>query len=218
MIRIVIFCLTLLVPQLSEASAYTVGYYPHFQIDKFKTIVEKSYQDIGIDIEFVEMAVAERAYLELNAGHLDAEVARAKQNAQHYENVVVIEPHILEANMYLLCKPERVCDTSVFTDEKVWIIATRAITALLPEEISETLSARFYDMGNVKSVYSMFESERFDYAVISVDQDQLPALKRAYQSHLLTVVKGYHIINKKHAALADKLSEAIARNKQSIAQ
>lgn len=195
-----------------HSETFRVGFYPHEHTDRYKEIIEKSYADIGIDVVFIEVPVAERAFFELNSGRYDAEVFRARVSSERYDNIILIEPALFSATVYLVCQTYSTCDSSVLSDPDQYIVAAEPIAKLLGSLLENPIRAQVSGINNVNSVYEMFSRGRFQYALLAVDDaqpypDSLPTRRVP-----LTTVETFHIIHNSHADIADELSEAIRVN------
>ncbi len=195
---------------------FRVGYYPHYQIDKFKQLIEKSYQDIGINVTFIEIPVAERSSTELAAGRIDAEVLRTKITAQKLEKMLIIEPPIMVATMYLVCRTGLSCLLEVLQSEEITVMGTAAVFKLLPAEILSAMRAKRFVNHDIESLYKMIDARRFDYAIVSTIKGTKPQFNIPYTITEISKYPMHHIVHEKHAHLTHALSKAIQVNIKQI--
>ncbi len=99
----------------TSISPFVISYFEHPQIEKYKSLIEKSYRDIGIKVTFVQIE-GERASLSVQNGLVDADVINDPYVAKSFDNMTAVGPSLTTANIFLICRKEIVCDSSVLKD------------------------------------------------------------------------------------------------------
>ncbi|RDV24887.1 hypothetical protein DXV75_12520 [Alteromonas aestuariivivens] len=214
-VKLLLFALALW-PAMAHCSDTTlrIGYYPHYQIEKYRSLIERSYQRLGFDIQFVAIVSSQRSLLELEKGNIDAELMRSAATASECGDAVILEPPLLTAQVMLLCKQPAPCTPEVLSNPENTVIATNAQLKYWPADKQDELQANLVTIENVQSVYGMFSQGRYDYALVSIEGNTPPEMQVSFSHVNLHQVNGYHILNRKYEHLSALLTDAIKAEMQ----
>lgn len=188
---------------------FLVGYFNHPQIEIYKHLVSQAYTDIGIDITLVEVTM-ERGLIALNDGLLDADVIRAIHAQEVYDNIIVTSVVLTHAQTHLICQRQLICEQSVFRKPRNDIYINLAASYSLEQQINTPLKANLVVYDKVDTLLSMMLDKRILYAVYHSDESGLPPLiTNQFNSVKIIEYETYHVLNKRHAGLKDKLDTAL---------
>ena len=171
--------------------------------------MKKVYESAGITASFSPVAI-ERGLFALQEGVVDADVMRIKEAADEFDNIITVGPPLTGINIVLYCRIEFPCDSTVF-NQRVHPIAVPNVRFFW----EQVLNKEQFDIQIINSwaqVKGLFQKNRINYFVWM----ELTRFNNNESSPLTTnstiIYKSemYHVINKKHQALADDVARAIA--------
>ncbi len=174
-------------------------------------IIKNAYQAAGIQAHFVEMP-ANRLLQLIDAGITDGDVLLAEEIFAPFNNIIKVGPPLTAVRFVLLCQPKLRCDHSVLSDSKVTLVSTDQSMRVIKAKYPQTQDTQFYNVNFLGKLPALLTSAHFDYAIYVMSKDW-PIPKEL--SHLtvfpLFDSHAYHVLHKKHAALAEKIAPEIAR-------
>lgn len=200
------------------AKRFYIGHVDHPNVFILNTILQRSYQDIGIETEFIKMG-AKRGIKLVNSGELDADSVRNKRVNTLFNNIIVIQPALVEVELLLLCDKTVRCDKAVLTEPSLsnqnneLIIATALQLSTVRQWHQSVEDDNFYLLDDYKQFYSLIEKQRFKYALYDIQVDRnLDNIRNRFNTLVLGQFSAHHVINKKHQAIAQALSQSIQHN------
>ncbi|WP_105168235.1 hypothetical protein [Pseudoalteromonas sp. T1lg23B] len=190
---------------------FVISYVEHKGIIKYYVpLLNSAYQKLGIEPKF-ELINDKRALKLLNEGMIDADTAKSLEFINHYQNIVVVPTPISQIDVVLLCQKTLLCDLSVLKN------ANRSLGIIAADEFYAQLLAgseiNIIELTSFETLLKIFDQNKVDYA-IAVFDDYTKSTKFKYHNRFLIQQKiGYHLLNKKHQDLVEKLDQAIIKTR-----
>lgn len=187
------------------------NYLSHPQIEQFKSVLTKSYGDIGIKVEYVSLT-SERGILSVDSGLVDGDVVRADYALRNFSNSLLVNPPLADGTRYLICKKGEVCDLSVFNSAS-HIFATRRLIFHLPTELMQSFNGEFIEIERYSMISELILRNRGKYGLFDSRKDALPAQYRLnMEVFKYGEFKAHHILNRAHQPLLKELEPVLKAN------
>ena len=200
-----------LVNVVSPPEKVLLSYFEHPQIEKYKQLIEKSYSELGIVVEFTRIE-GERAYTVLDEGLVDGDVVAEIAVAERYTNIIIVQPALLTASVFLLCQPDIRCARDVLAEDGLSIFIDNVILNNMPKLLRDEVKAKFHVRSTTSQLLNMLRLGRVNYIIMGAEQEGLPDEQLSdLQNVKLFDIPAYHVVNAKHAALVPDLEQAISR-------
>lgn len=188
-----------------------ISYFEHPQIEKYKHILVKSYDQLGIAVKFTRIE-GERAYVALNDGLVDGDIAAELPVAERYPNVLVVQPALLTASIFLYCQPDVACTRDILSKENLAIFVDNVTMNNFAQSLRDEIKAQIQIRAITTQLLKMLRHGRINYIIIGAEQEGLPyQLSTDLQHVKLFETPIHHVLNKKHAELLPTLKDAISR-------
>ena len=196
MFSLILACLAL---PLTAQAAYKVSYQPGTEM--FLPLIKAVYAEMGIAVS-LEILPSERSLQEANSGTYDAELGRVGGMLAGYPNLMYTSEPIMVIDLIAMAKKGSAVTISSAADlnkYKIGIIRG----SKLPESFVAAKGLTAESVPDPASLLKMLEAGRLDIALIP--SNILASFASVAQvGPKLMSVPSYHILNKKHAALAPK--------------
>ena len=174
--------------------------------------IKKSYADIGIEAKFIPISTTRRLHA-TNQGIFDAVIASLPSIRQSFPNLLQVGPMIGHFSQQLLCKQNTACNIRVLHDQSITLYATHGALRVLDGELKIQHSANMYLIEEEAQLMNMLSLGRINYLIETLsDLNQFEHITKNYQKVELGHYKAFHHIHKKHAGIADKLSQFLTNN------
>ncbi len=191
----------------AQSDEFIVSYVEHEGIiHYYMPLLKKAYQRIGIDVKFV-LINDQRALKLLNSGQIDADTAKSLETVHTYESIVYIPKPISKIEVFFLCQQTIQCDKSVLKDKKK-ILGVIGANEFYRELLSDS-TIKQVELTSFETLFKMFDQKKVDVAIVVLDAYSLPKLAKYPNHYKIEEKLGYHLLNKKHAHIMDKLQVAI---------
>ncbi|WP_448564494.1 substrate-binding periplasmic protein [Thalassotalea ganghwensis] len=166
----------------------------------------KVYNDIGITLE-VRTAPARRGLSLLNAGIVDADIARIANNVRAFESIKVVEPAISGVSATLLCRKETPCNREILNQSYNTIV-----TGLGEKEALDLfdIKARLVFNENIANSIELLKNKRTNFIIYPTTVASRKRLSEEFNVVELRKLAINHVIHKKHSSLLPELERAIA--------
>lgn len=187
----------------------------HPATDLFKPIITKSYQDIGINVEYVSMT-SERGIISVNSGLIDGDVIRVEKAVEEFPAIITVKPRLTRVNFYLICAQNRPCDNTVLASNVAIFASKRSIT-LLSDYLPASFSGELVEIDRIAMIPELIKKKRGDYGIYGSTVGRISTdISLNFQSYLIDSFDSYHIIHEKHAPLIPELERAIQKNLNAV--
>ncbi|QOL26686.1 hypothetical protein LP316_05135 [Thalassotalea sp. LPB0316] len=192
-----------------------ISYISHPDAETYKPLIIKTYNDIGIDVEFINMT-SERGLLSVSSGLIDGDLIRVDKSVQEIEGVILVKPKLTKADMYLICAPNVPCDKRVLHTSPD-IFASKRTAHLLKSYLPTDFSGQVIEIEHLALIPELIKRKRGSYGIYYKPSNQLaPEIALNFQSYLIDQFNAYHIIGERHAALLPELELALSQNLQRL--
>lgn len=191
-----------------KAETFTVSHFPHPALNSYLDKLALAYEDLGIDLVFVE-APAERGLLLLERDLVDADFARFSFSIEGYKQAQMLPPVLLHGHVVLVCQKSVECSEDVLENKNNYIIATAA-----HKRYAEThfpVTARIEVHNTATNSLSLLDKQHVNYVIFAADDKFLAEISAQYNSLILGTEPLYHVINKKHQRLEKQLINSLTR-------
>ena len=169
------------------------------------------YAEIGIEPEFV-LAPAERALLGTSEGSYDADLSRVEGSLGAYPKLMFTRESIKKTELLPFARPGSGIQVQSLADLRRYKVGLMRGSKFAESYVRKTGLA-VQTAPHQASFFKMLEVGRFDVALITSTQlsSQRPLIKTvAVQvGPALATAYSYHVLNVRHAALAEKLDAAL---------
>ena len=178
-------------------------------IDELIPLVRQSYASLGIATSYVEQP-SDRNLKAISQGLLDGDVVFSELLLKDYEDLVVVEPPLVESVFVLLCQQQLPCSSNTIKDPSKLLVATDASHHGLKSWFGEKLKVDIYHINNLAIIPQLITERRFEYGIYIFSAQQLAAGKQGdFNFAELFRTNSFHILHPKYAYLKDDVSKAI---------
>ncbi len=190
-----------------KPNTISVSHLNHPATPPFRRLIKQVYDDLGIDVRFYEVP-ALRGFIELNNGHVDADVVRIDTNAARYANILVVQPALYTAELVLICPIVHSCDKSALSDPNAITISNLGNMMVLDDLFinGSILNSEVYDFDDVRY---LLNNGRVDYAIYGVTESLKKSIEREFKVTELSKVSLHHVIHKRHAPLLPEIQDTL---------
>ena len=195
----------------------TISYFEHPQMPFFKALVEKSYKDIGIETEFINID-GERATRALGQGLVDADILQNDVFIERHADIVLIEPPLSGVVVFLICRKGVICERSVLEDKQQKVMAEKAVMEITYFKLNGLINAQLINMEKLDIQLQMLKIGRIDYVLYSAAEVLPDSLRLTTNSVELYTFNVHHALNKKFTYLAPLLENALSENLKKLSQ
>lgn len=186
---------------------FRISHFHHPEMEAFKALMRGTYQRLNTSVTFHELPAA-RGVVQLNNGFYDADVVRLSTSLEGFDNVLKIEPALVDAEILLLCLMNTPCEQTVLNDEHLLIASNLGNQHALSDI---PIKAKvLHDETNTHSL-DMLRLGRVDYVIYGSNRHFREQLATEFLVVVLKEQRMYHIINKKHASLKPQIEAALAQ-------
>ena len=142
----------------------------------------------------------------MNKGQFDADVVRLGESVADFDNVLIISPALVEAEILLVCLTDTPCDESVLANSDMLITSNIGNQNTLSGlNISATI---VHDESNTHSL-DMLRKGRVNYVIYGSNRRYREILEQEFLVSILKQEPMFHVINKKHEHLSDEIEAAL---------
>ena len=196
----------------NTSEEFLISYFEHPQIEKYKDVVKKSYEDIGISIKFINIE-GERAYRTLDQGVTDAEMLIEKSVADKYPNILMVKPLLVEASFYLLCEKSLPCNRRVLHQSDNQVFVEQITDNHFPEIIRSEIKAELIPFTSLEALLELIARGRTQYAIYAFEKDTLTSrIKLNANTVKIYDAPAFHGVHTKHKAIIPALEKALLLN------
>ncbi len=190
-----------------KSDSFVISYMEHEGLVKYYVpVIKEAYRRIGIEAKF-ELINDKRALLLLNDGLIDADTAKTLETIDQYPNIRPLATPLSKIEVHLVCQPHLDCSKDILNNEvlSLGIVAAGEFY----EELLGDATIKIVDLTSFDILAKIFEQQKVDAMVVVVDDFSQRYLS-GFPNHVKVQEKlGYHLINVRHAAIADKLDKVI---------
>ena len=180
-------------------------------IDELIPLVRQAYASLGIATSYVEQP-SDRNLKAISQGLLDGDVVFSELLLKDYEDLVVVEPPLVESVFVLLCQQQLPCNTDIVKDPTKLLVATDASHHGLNSWFGEELKVDIYHINNLAIIPQLITEKRFEYGIYIFSAQQLAEGKQGdFNFAELFRTNSFHILHPKYAYLKSDVSKAITQ-------
>ena len=111
--------------KIKNVTSFIISHVSHPKIDSINKIIQQVYSSLGFKVEFIP--VHSRRGISLpNDGIVDADSIRMIESVKNYENILLIEPAILNLKVVHICQRGMPCSKELLKDQNVSILSDRS--------------------------------------------------------------------------------------------
>lgn len=182
--------------------------------EPYSQFIAQVYGEMGISTE-IRPILAKRGLILLDAGIIDADVARAAQNMSQYKNIILVKPSLGNIDIVLLCQKQLSCNRDILSDGTINITSSLGNIELLTEF---NIKANITTNENIDNSLLMLKKGRLDYLLYPSRPSERARLLKDFHLIELRQIAINTVINKKHAPLVPELSKAIKNRLPALQQ
>jgi len=173
----------------------------------YRPLILSVYQELGIEIEIVEM-LDERENISIVNGVVDGAIAKSGEAIERYPTMIKVQPRLVVAARYLFCQNGLLCSRAVLQQPNKSI----GMTIASYENWGKDYLAKTHSFGTLDVLRAMFLQKRLDYIVYS-DVLGLEAQMRSegFQIIKLGEMEMFHVLARAHKSLAPRVSAVLKR-------
>ncbi len=195
-------------PVKASDDEFVISYVEHEGIIKYYVpLLKHAYKKIGIEPTF-SLINDQRALRLLDNGVIDADTAKSLETIDNYDSIVYLPTPISRIEVYFICQQKLQCDRSILNNSELSLAVIGANEFYA--ELLANSRINQVELTSFQVLFKVFEQNKVDAAIVVLDAYTKAKLQR-YTNHYKVQEKlGYHLINKKHAALVRPLENAIS--------
>ncbi|KZN29735.1 hypothetical protein N475_05405 [Pseudoalteromonas luteoviolacea DSM 6061] len=188
----------------------TISYIDHPSIlNKALPLIEKAYQAENINVDFVAIP-SHRLINEIQSQHTDGDVILAKEIFAPYKELIAVGPPLTKVQFVLLCVESVPCNQRVIQTSPKTILATDESMRVILNKFPTSRRNRYYQLNQLGRLPHLLQEQRFEYAIYVMSSSwPIPQALEHLNRHVLFESHAYHVVHKKHAALAEKIAVRI---------
>lgn len=176
---------------------------------RYKSIIDASYKQLGIETEYLESTWQRSARLIANQ-QVDGVFLHADVIAKSIPNLVKIDIPIFNYHFRLICYIEEECTEDILSNstETVGVIGN----SMFIEDLVPNFQAKQHTVRNRSDLLLMLKNKRLKYAIIYVvDGEALNANFFHYSKNTIVKDTAYHYVTESLSFLVDDLTLAMKK-------
>ncbi len=180
-------------------------------ISKLIPLIEKAYQKLNIETKFV-MQPSARNLRVVSMGLADGDVAYSDLLYAKHQDLIKVEPSLVQSIFVLLCAPNVSCDPQVLFDKEQLVALTESSQFGIESWFKQPIACSHYRINDLSSIPRLILDGRIQYGVyvIGKGQEVSEQIKKLTKAELFTT-DTYHILHKKFAYMQDDVSKALTQ-------
>ncbi len=188
-----------------DDKTFVVSHAPHPSINVINNLINIVYQSLGYKVEFTSVP-SHRGVTLLNDGVVDADSIRMKGRIMQYENIVLIEPELLNIEIFLICQKGIPCSREILKDESVNILSVRGNVLTLGEE---NIAANIILNEKSGLFLDLMRAERYKYVLFTITPSLLKKVKEEFNLVSIASPHYHHVIHKKYSDLIPQIEKKL---------
>ncbi|KZN43851.1 hypothetical protein JL49_05340 [Pseudoalteromonas luteoviolacea] len=202
---------------ITPPTKLTISYIDHPSVlNQALPLVAQAYQAERIDVDFVAIP-SHRLINEIQAQHIDGDVILAKEIFSPYKELIAVGPPLTKVQFVLLCVEGVPCNLQVLQTSPKTILATDESMRVILNKFPTSRRNRYYQLNQLGKLPHLLQEKRFEYAIYVMSSSwPIPQALEHLNRHTLFETPAYHVVHKKHAAIANRIAPRLTAilNKQ----
>lgn len=174
-------------------------YHPQVELE-YKPLIEKVYDELGIEITFVETTVKRGEYA-MRKALVDGDVVYTEQTLPLVQDALKVDVPIGKFQLVLLCNLGMNCNQSALFEHNCIVINNADL--VFYEAFFDQNAADYYPIATYRNMLELMRLKRFNYAVYPLSGEEINGdyFKGEFERFVLAEDYLFHVLHKKHAAL-----------------
>lgn len=189
-----------------------ISHVEHYGIQPFKELIKQTYDDLGIPTQFYAVPNT-RGFKTLNDSFFDADVVRIGNNTKPYDNIILVQPKLYDAELVLLCQKGIVCNRDILQNQATVVLASRGNHL---EQLISEIQAQIITIDNNIETLEMLRKNRMQYLIYATTSYSRIKIEKEFDVVTLHKVALYHILNKKHESLLPLIEASLMKHLKSF--
>lgn len=171
--------------KIKDGTSFIISHVSHPKIDSINKIIQQVYSSLGFKVEFIPVP-SRRGISLLNDGIVDADSIRMIESVKNYENILLIEPAILNLKVVLICQRGMPCSKELLKDQNVSILSDRGNIQLIGQE-------------NINANIVVNEKPRYQHVINKKHRALIPQIEKKLREVLKSTEYGKVVASKTSA-------------------
>jgi hypothetical protein len=194
------------VPVPQQTQSLLFSHVEHPDSDVPVNMLKRAYASIGIEVTFSSSTNGRDALLLLKNGMIDGDIARLHSFAQRSDDLIAIEPSIMEGQLFLVCAKGVECNRQLVERNDILMLTNMPFNKIFRENNINVMTGSY---GTFTKNIEYLKLHRADYLLYGGTMNDISRIDTEFTVIPILSFPLYHILHKRYSHLVPELEKAL---------